>query len=303
MLKRYFTKHSFLHEMAALHANSCSVIDNDFTCDWIVFSKDRAMQLHSLLSSYLELVSNPSKITVLYKTSSMRHEQAYDELRNELSQEMFVFIKETNFRKQLISILTHISSTKIILMCDDGVVKEPFDMIDFVKYNPLVSVPTLLRGEDWHYCFARQHKQKLPEFIQGVVEPKMRAWIWSNVPESPDWSYPLSVGGHLFHRYELLSLMKRLPFWGPNSLEGNLQIYKPFFINRMGISYQRTIIGSTPINIVNSEVESNWISGGHSSEGLLDMWERGYRIKYEDLYGLDAVDIVKHDLQFVSRDK
>src|SRR5829696_1488892 len=46
----------------------------------VVFSMDRAMQLHALLVSYQSRVANPAPLHVLYRASSAAHQAAYDEV-------------------------------------------------------------------------------------------------------------------------------------------------------------------------------------------------------------------------------
>jgi hypothetical protein len=48
--------------------------------DCIIFSKDRALQLHALLSSYQERVSSSGSVHVLYWASKSMHQEAYDEV-------------------------------------------------------------------------------------------------------------------------------------------------------------------------------------------------------------------------------
>ena len=44
----------------------------------VVFSRDRPMQLHALLSSYFEKAKNPAPVHMLYSASSARFEAACD---------------------------------------------------------------------------------------------------------------------------------------------------------------------------------------------------------------------------------
>jgi hypothetical protein len=52
------------------------------TCAGIVFSKDRAMQLHALLSSDFSYVKNPLPLYILYTFSNERHARSYEELKS-----------------------------------------------------------------------------------------------------------------------------------------------------------------------------------------------------------------------------
>lgn|GEM_PF-6805731 len=70
----------------------------------IVFSKDRALQLHALLSSYSEKVTSPAPLYILYHTSTPRHQKAYAELM-EILPHQFLFIKQLSadsFRSDLL---------------------------------------------------------------------------------------------------------------------------------------------------------------------------------------------------------
>lgn len=285
-----------------LKIESGNIVDGKTDVEWIVFSKDRAMQLHAFILSYFDLVVNPAPITILYTTSNKEHEHSYSELKNLSKNYPVTFIRETNFKPQLITILKKIIASKIIFFCDDGVVTESFDMNDFSKFNPYISVPSLLRGLDFTYCFAFQKSQDLPVFLDGIIpDPDKKVWIWKDCPGSPDWSYPLSVGGHLFSRKEMLLLLEFIDFKGPNSLEGNLQYFINIFNQRYGICYTKTQLGSTPANIVNSEVITNATSKDLSVDELLKKWNQGQRIQYENFKGKTANEIYKMKFEFTAR--
>jgi hypothetical protein len=135
-----------------------------------------------------------------------------------------------------------------------------------------------------------------------VVQDKDKlVWVWDKAVKSPDWSYPLAVGGHFFLKKELLVMLKYIRFKAPNSLEGNLQIFKKYFFKRYGVSYTKSHLASIPINIVNSEVLTNPVMGDFSVDELLEKWEQGYRLSYEDYYHKTANEILKIDLCFVKR--
>ncbi|MCK4358857.1 MAG: hypothetical protein KAW92_08965 [Candidatus Cloacimonetes bacterium] len=290
-------------DLLNLRISSNNIIDNKTDCEWIVFSKDRAIQLHALISSYYEKVINPAPLNILYTTSNSEHQKSYNELIEIFYEHQVSFISETNFRKQLIDLIEKMEVSKIVFFCDDGVVTETFDMNDFTKFNPLVSVPSLLRGLDLTYCFAHQREQELPEFINDIIpDNDKKVWIWKNCPNSPDWAYPLAVGGHLFSRVEMLLLLKLIDFEGPNTLEGRLQYFINIFNIRYGICYNKTQLGSIPANIVNTEVTTNATLEDLSTDELLEKWKQGYRIKYENYYGKTEKEIYNSKFEFVKSD-
>ena len=124
-------------------------------------------------------------------------------------------------------------------------------------------------------------------------------WKWDSANES-HWAYPLALGFHLFDKSELLFILKHTLFKLPNSLEGGLQVWLPYFKDRFGISYKNTSVSDTPINLVNVEV-INHISGGYTSDELLVKWNEGYRIKFEEFDNLDFNEGYIHKISFVHR--
>jgi hypothetical protein len=73
--------------------------------DSVVFSKNRAIQLHAFLISYIECIENRNSIFILYKATTVEHENSYLELIQLFDSSKFIFIKEVSFRKQLLEIL------------------------------------------------------------------------------------------------------------------------------------------------------------------------------------------------------
>jgi hypothetical protein len=65
-----------LYESRLRHITHSSV----HPAECIVFSKDRALQLHALLSSYLEKVVSSVPLHILYHTSTPSHQRAYEEV-------------------------------------------------------------------------------------------------------------------------------------------------------------------------------------------------------------------------------
>jgi len=73
----------------------------------VVFSKDRALQLYTLLSTYFEHVENPAPLFVIYTASTDAHAKAYAEVKEALkgcSTEV-LFVREIGgFRASVLNI-------------------------------------------------------------------------------------------------------------------------------------------------------------------------------------------------------
>lgn len=272
-------------------------------CEAIVFSKDRAMQLHALLSSYYEQVSNPVKLYVLYTTSSEPHSQSYKELIRLFSDKDIQFIGEHSFKKDLENLLDGITSAKLFFMTDDGLFIDRFDLQDVLSFNYFQVVPSVIKGTDLTYCYVQGKEYALPEFIQPAfnLPNGMKCWEWGQAEEGSDWAYPLSLDTTFYDTREIRAMIKQAEYKGPNSLESALhELYAPVFLQRKGVCYDRSKYVNIVCNVVNTE-HANRNTGKHSIESLLKKWEEGYRIKYEALYGKTCGEAEQSSFEFVPR--
>ena len=172
------------------------------TCAGIVFSKDRAMQLHALLASYFSYVKNPSPLYILYTFSNERHARSYDELKSIFGSKEVVFIKESAFKPDLEKLLESIDSDNLFFMTDDGLFIDSFDMKEVIVFNPVRIIPSLIKGLDLTYCYIQDRKQHLPPFIpipECDMPVYMKCWEWNKAESYKKHSHllfaNLSVNG------------------------------------------------------------------------------------------------------------
>ena len=278
-----------------------ALIDNVLSCDVIVFSKDRALQLHALLSTYFEMVQHPIRLNVLYTCSTPDHQSSYNELINIFRTKNVCFIKEEVFRRDFIALMRRLSSTKVMFMTDDAVIVDSFDMNSVLKVNPFAGVVQLHRGYDSKYNMHSGKDEKQPSFIFSTeLDKDMMFWTFNNELFSITYNYPLSLDGTLFDRMEMLKLFKRIEFKAPNSLEAMMQIYSPIMLNRNGICFTKSKYVNIPCNLVNTEVH-NISTGYFTVEDLLEKWNAGFRIKYEVFYHKDYAEVLQAKFDFVLR--
>jgi len=271
--------------------------DNDLTADLIVLSKDRSMQLHMLLSTYYEMATNCKKLTVLYTCSSIDHFKSYNELIDLFSE--VVFVKERDFKKDVMEILIKSNSSKIAFMTDDQFFKEKIDFFDVVKYNPYKFLFSMSKGTDTNINFGR--RDKLPNFIDVFNDSNdFLYWKWNSCINLLDWSYPLNVSGVFYSRLEFIKILEMIDFNGPNSLESYLQKFNKFFLPRYGVCAKQAILGVVPCNVVSSESNCP-TTGVYSSDELLEKWVNGYSIDYRKLYHQDFDDLFNAKFEFVKR--
>ena len=143
-------------------ANPCA-----YPAEGIVFSMDRALQLHALLSSYLEKVTSPVPLHILYHTSTPAHQRAYEELIEIFSDKMS-FVKQSSdnsFQDDLVNLLNSVQAQKTFFLVDDVLFIENLDMNDFTKFDTDKVVPSLRMGLNLKKCYTLQKEQPLPELI------------------------------------------------------------------------------------------------------------------------------------------
>ena len=255
------------------------------TADCIVFSKDRALQLHALLASFYEQVSRPVPVHVLFSATGKKHGKAYDDVFSLFQRHGVVAIRQKNadsFREQFLSLLKSLESEAVFCLVDDIVVTERIDMDDFLQAETRESVPSLRLGTNLSRAYTTQQDQPLPPFIDP--DPRAdgkRRWFWKD--GACDWGYPLSLDGNLFSTREFLLLAERCRFRSPNTLEDDLQRYSKYFKNRHGICYTKSKIMNIPANRVQNDIEN--IHGDVHQDHLLEQWSRGMQLDYRAYYG------------------
>jgi hypothetical protein len=251
----------------------------------ILFSKDRAMQASALLASYFYHVDNAAPVTVLYTCSSPEHYQAYEILKQECKPWPVTFLLERNFKDDLLNIISGLTSDRLFFMTDDAVFKDKFNLADVLPYHPAHDIFSLRVGKDFTFCYSHNKLQQVP-VLNWDLAP-IHSWMWQNMAQSPDWSYPLSVDANIFSRMEMFMLLSDLPFNSPNSLEGNLQRYNALFCARNGVCFTNTKYVNIPCNLVQQDYQ-NISTGFFSTQELLALFLDGKRIAWQELAGKPA---------------
>ncbi|HDQ02966.1 MAG TPA: hypothetical protein ENN23_00045 [Deltaproteobacteria bacterium] len=258
-----------------------------FPVECVIFSKDRALQLHALLCSYLEKVDHPPPVYVLYHASTDAHQKAYEDVMELFDGAKIVFLRQSSsrsFREDVIGLLKSLQAEKVFFLVDDIVFTESVDIADFVKFSTDEFVPTLRMGANLSECFTLQKEQPQPRFISHPQADQDKiVWRWDQGVY--DWNYPLSLDGHLFSTREVIIMTDFISFHAPNSYESNLQRFRWLFLNRLGVAYGKSKIVNLACNKVQTENDN--LCGDVHQDYLLEQWQKGFQIDYRMLYGFD----------------
>jgi len=253
--------------------------------EFIIFSKDRALQLHGLLQSLLRHVQGTFSIQILYHASSQAHQNAYQDIKRLLSQQDQIHWKqEHNFQADLIHILDNSQSTKICFLVDDIVFTRPInlDSLNWSRYSE--GILSLRLGEGINYCYTKDRSMTVPPLTNSNETGDILEFSWSD--STLDWAYPLSVDGHVFSTSEIRVAVHSLHFTAPNSFERALQILTPLYAQRPGYCFTQPRLVNIPLNRVQNENYN--ISGDISPDQLLQRWKEGKTLDIEALTAIET---------------
>lgn len=247
----------------------------------VVFSKDRALQLHALLHSYFQLTENPAPLTVIFHSSTPAHAKAYAEVQTlfKKSPTKVEFVLETaKFRQMLSDVLAAITTRNIFFLVDDIVFIRPLNLKLAAQINPLEAVLSLRLSPHMRRSYTANMAQKPPHFTpsshKGLLE-----FPWFQ--QGNEWSYPYSVDGHIFSTAEIRVLTRLATFKAPNTYEGALMEFADLCESRTGLCYAESKILNLPLNRVQSEVAN--ISGNITPQTLLEAWQNGQMLDFSPL--------------------
>ena len=271
----------------------------------IIFSKDRAMQLHGLLSSYGCRCGDADQIpvSVIYRASTPAYRQAYELLKEDFKGNLTIhWIKETDFKKNILEnalgqkrrnwlerLLFRPSRTdeKILFLVDDNLFVQDFHFAEVARAlsNHRRALGFSLRlGKNTNYCYPNRAGQSLPALQED--EGGILRFTWPD--QEGDFGYPLEVSSSVYRREDIEGLLQRLPYANPNRLEQGLSVSSRLFARRKPelLCFEKSVAFCAPVNKVQSSLENRaGEKTENSAESLNAAFLNGYRIDVEALRG------------------
>ena len=249
----------------------------------IVYSMNRAMQLHLFLTSIIEKTKPMPYMYIIYRTTDEAHEQSYNELLSIWAKYPIKFIKQnyiSEFRPYTLECFDSIKTDKMFFACDDDVFINDIDFRTCLNFNPSEYIFTLRLGTCLTKCYTRQCDQKLPLFKDegnGIL-----SWEWSK--GDCNWNYPLSVNEFIFSTKEIKEMLNNIMFTAPNPLEATMQKYFKDFVSRKGLCFNLPVALNLPVNKV--QTANNNVCGHIHQDFLLSKWQEGLQIDGSKIYGI-----------------
>lgn len=239
----------------------------------VIYSKDRAAQLESLLWSlsqhhwYNQFV----RIDVIFRCAKTSL-ASYEQLKHEYSR--INFIPETNFRHQTLKCLSKNITGYVMFLVDDCYFKRDFYPEIFNSVTPRTIVYTRL-GADIDYSLNLDQKLTAPLFSKknGLLQFKLKN-------KEAEFDYPWSLDGNIFPTYIILIISLITCFKNPNRFEHYMTKFRflgKLFRNLCTISPMMTNVS---LNVTQEEHQLTVSADTYPIEYLDIQRTNGYKIRF-----------------------
>ncbi len=244
-------------------------------CDVLIFSKDRACQLDALLRSIEENGPGYSSVTVLYVWSDYAQGEAYWQLTR--AGHAVRWLPQDRFSDQTRSWLERAGDVLSFLVDDQ------------IFYGKATLAPS--PGMVYQYGLNTTRSHTMGGDSHPHVQVARDGWFtWTWRDSTGDFAYPLSIGGNVYDKAELLEAWPD-HFDSPTSLEAQLACYAAWWSRETLAAPIHSCLVSLPHNRVTTQA-TNPISSDErwTAVKLCEAYLDGQRIDYEamDFSSVDA---------------
>tara|TARA_R110002020_G_scaffold473660_1_gene703277 strand:+ start:130 stop:942 length:813 start_codon:yes stop_codon:yes gene_type:complete len=249
----------------------------------IVFSKDRPAQLHACIESIQKNAAGIFNINVLYTASNEYFQHGYDMLMDEPLGVRF--IKESNFKKEMLGILDEFNDEKLLcFFTDDSIVYRPAGSLD--DFSEVFDVSEMLccslrLGQNTVIQNPYKDTRSVIPSHSMSMKDKFLAWEWFRIPSSSNFGYPFSVDGHIYRKIDMIDIFRSYGYDTPNSFEGRFPVGSKLF--PLMCCFEKSVLVNTPINIVGSSQNKSGENFGISLEDFNKQYLDGKRINIEKM--------------------
>lgn len=211
------------------------------------------MQLDALLRSVFHFSKNFfDKISVIYTYSNFLHYRSYKKLINQYQCNVS-FYKESIFYSfsRLVQKVINENYSHVLFMTDDDIVFKHLSLSDKkfiidILENETVCTFSLRLGLNCTYSHPANLHFKLKNY--QIINNEYLMWNWRE-QDPGDFSYPLSLDGHIFTKNTLLPILSSFKGKNPNVLESFMQNFLSIIPNKIYSFIHSKMVG-VPVNRV-----------------------------------------------------
>ncbi|REC51738.1 hypothetical protein DRF68_05495 [Candidatus Chryseobacterium massiliae] len=287
----------------------------------IIFSYNRAMQVDYLLFTILNRLKIPDYSTVILYHTTGDHHLGYKKLiekyktypnisfveRKEVwfdisflktfnSKKNFNFFLEKNlknkkgdnFKGLLQNLLKKTKHDFVMFNTDDGVFYD-----DVILDNDVISVFRENPNTTSYRMYVGDNIDGFPNYIEK--KSSYYQWDYYTDKNITHWSYPFSVDGTVYNTKYLLSVLEKVPYHNPITLEENMFRYAlEHKLFRNGISPLSTKLVGTTLNRVSTDNSNPTIN--ISVDYLNQKFTEGYTLRLNFPEKITVVNIVPFEV-------
>jgi hypothetical protein len=275
----------------------------------VIFSKDRPMQLHATLASFILHCQDirDANIGVLHVSTSQKYANGYKVLQSEFSfLPSLSWICEHDFKRDLIRLVSGVEPASsrshpllarglgasgfeadrfVLFLVDDTLFVRPFSLAAITSaltMHPAALAFSLRLGVNTTFCYSRSSPQRLPRFGSAGDRSLRFRWVFAEA----DFGYPLEVSSSVFRVDDLMGWLRVLPYSNPNRLEQRLAAsrYLFGFCHPDLLCFDRSVAFCAPVNKVQTVLPNrSGQSIPYSSDALHVLFDQGLRIDVQAL--------------------
>lgn len=267
-------------------------------CCGVIFTKDRPLQLYSLLETWYTFVAGASDVYVLLKASNERYRKQYRKVKFKFRDA--IFVEERSFHQDLVRILCNPLYSHVLFSVDDNLFVHNISL-DHVMMaldnNPEAIGFSLRLGHNIKYCHTLNKKQALKTYRDGGVNKDTMMWSW--IDEEFDFGYPLEVSSSVYRTSLIKTLCQNLHYNNPNSFEHAMELHKPKLAGKFPylLSFTSSRAVCLPMNITQTEGMTRHSSNQeYTIEKLLQKFESGQKMNWHDV--LDNITITSPHTEY-----
>ncbi len=222
----------------------------------VIFSKNRACQLDSLLRSIRDhWRERESSIHVLYTADSEDFQNGYNLLKDRSCLDIVRWYRQTDFRENLVAIMEQIPDVGLLMFLVD----------DDIVYRPVELGPTLSTLKRRHLFVSlrasMQHSDAYPApSFRNPTRTEVLEWKWNFCKKRMiPWNYPFSLDGNIFRAGVIKRITRSIRFAAPNSYEGAMHRYRHrWWVKRIpyALAPAEPVVFNNPLNKVQTEGET-----------------------------------------------
>lgn len=201
----------------------------------LIFSKDRALQLHALLSSIeLNASSVYTSITVLYTCSNNQFKKGYDLVKTRFPYVQFII--ETNFTRDVYDFLASVSTSYFSFLVDDTIIYNKIDIHSVSTFLNQENVLSYIPGVGMNTRISLTACLQFdPPSFDKVESSDTLVWNWKQVQHNGEFACPFMLVGNIYKKEAIEYFnWNKVQFYNPNSFEEILQyILKVQFMSKL----------------------------------------------------------------------